>query len=552
MKFFGTYWRRIKITGTLGILSFLSVSFANDYFEISKNLDIFATLYKEINTYYVDEINSSKLMRTGIDAMLNSLDPYTNYISEAEIEDYRIETSGQYVGIGAAIGQKGEYILITDVYEDYPAQKNDLRAGDLVLEIDGKSVKGKTPDEMGKLLKGQPKTKVLLKIKREEEGEIVKEVIREEIHVKNVPFFGMINETTGYIKLTGFTANAGKEVKNALEELKKNLKLESVILDLRGNPGGLLHEAVNIVNVFTPKGQLVVNTHGKVSEWDKTYHTLNAPVDADIPLVVMTNKNSASASEIVAGSIQDLDRGVIVGQKSFGKGLVQSTRPLSFNTQLKVTTAKYYIPSGRCIQLLDYSHRNADGSVGFFADSLKKEFKTKGGRKVYDGGGVSPDMAVDPRIVSPVAQSLITKFILFDYASKYRSTHASIPAVKNFSLTDTDFQDFLNFIKGKEYDYTTKTEQSLEEFRKKAQDEKYFDAIKDSYDKLKLKLQQDKEADIVKNKTEIIELLEEEIARRYYYQRARVEATFDDDPDIKQAILLLGNMNLYRKILSGK
>ena len=552
MKLSRAYWRRIKITGTLAVLSFFSFSFANDYFEISKNLDIFATLYKEINTYYVDQINPSKLMRTGIDAMLNSLDPYTNYISEAEIEDYRIETSGQYVGIGASVGQKGEYILITDVYEDYPAQKSDLRAGDVVLEIDGKSVKGKNPGEMGKLLKGQPKSKVVLKIKREGEGELVKEIIREEIHVKNVPFFGMINENTGYIKLTGFTANAGKEVKEALEELKKNPKLASVILDLRGNPGGLLHEAVNIVNVFTPKGQLVVNTHGKVTEWDKTYHTLNAPVDTEIPLVVLTSKNSASASEIVAGSIQDLDRGVVVGQKSFGKGLVQSTRPLSFNTQLKVTTAKYYIPSGRCIQLLDYSHRNADGSVGSFADSLKKEFKTKGGRKVYDGGGVSPDIAVDARVLSPVAQSLLNKLIIFDYASKYRSAHATIPAVKNFSLSDADFQDFLNFIKGKEYDYNTKTEQGLEEFKKKAQEEKYFDAIKDSYDKLKLKLQQDKEADILKNKAEIIELLEEEIARRYYYQRARVEATFDDDPDIKQATLVLADLNLYRKILTGK
>ncbi len=267
------------------------------------------------------------------------------------------------------------------------------------------------------------------------------------------------------------------QLQHLLDSLDR-MRPQGWILDLRGNPGGLLHEAVNIVNVFTPKGQLVVNTHGKVTEWDKTYHTLNAPVDTEIPLVVLTSKNSASASEIVAGSIQDLDRGVVVGQKSFGKGLVQSTRPLSFNTQLKVTTAKYYIPSGRCIQLLDYSHRNADGSVASFADSLKKEFKTKGGRKVYDGGGVSPDMAVDARVLSPVAQSLINKLIIFDYASKYRSTHASIPAVKNFSLSDADFQDFLNFIKGKEYDYNTKTEQSLEEFKKKAQDEKYFDAIK--------------------------------------------------------------------------
>ena len=360
--------KKYIVIGALGLSSVFTFSFVDNYFEMSKNLDIFTTLYKEVNTYYVDDIEPSKFMRTGIDAMLESLDPYTNYISEAETEDYRFQVTGQYGGIGATIGMRENEIMITEPYESFPAQKEDLRPGDILLEIDGKSMKGKTTSDVSKLLKGQPKTKVKLKIKREGTGELVKEITREEIHVKNVPYFGMINENIGYIKLTGFTNDAGKEVKDALTELKKNDKLTSVILDVRGNPGGLLHESVNVVNVFVSKGQEVVSTKGKAKEWDKSYHTLGQVVDAEIPLVVLTSRSSASASEIVSGTIQDLDRGVIIGQRTFGKGLVQSTRPLTYNSQLKVTTAKYYIPSGRCIQALDYSHRNEDGSVGSVPD----------------------------------------------------------------------------------------------------------------------------------------------------------------------------------------
>lgn len=542
-------FKKYLIIGALGFSSLLTFSFADNYFEISKNIDIFTTLYKEVNTYYVDEIEPSKFMRSGIDAMLESLDPYTNFISEAETEDYRFQVTGQYGGIGATIGTRENEIIITEPYEGFPAQKEDLRPGDVLLEIDGKTMKGKTTSDVSKLLKGQPKTKVKLKIRREGTGELIKEITREEIHVKNVPYYGMVNENIGYIKLTGFTNDAGKEVKDALTELKKNEKLSSVILDVRGNPGGLLHEAVNVVNVFVSKGQEVVSTKGKAKEWDKTYNTLGQPVDTEIPLVVLTNRGSASASEIVSGTIQDLDRGVIIGQRTFGKGLVQSTRPLTYNTQLKVTTAKYYIPSGRCIQALDYSHRNEDGSVGTVPDSLKKEFKTKSGRKVYDGGGVHPDLETKNKPLSAIAQTLLYKQIIFDFATSYHAKNPSIAPARSFNITENDFQNFISFAKSRNYEYNTKAEQSLEEFRKKAEEEKYFEAVKETYEKMKQQLKHDKEADLLKNKNEIIELLEEEIARRYYYQRARVETSFDNDPEIQEAISLFGNMNKYRSLL---
>jgi carboxyl-terminal processing protease len=547
------FLKKIKwyyVAGVFALLTLFSFNKAStNYFEISKNLDIFATLYREVNSYYVDDVDAGKLMRKAIDEMLNSLDPYTNYISESEIEDFRFQMTGQYGGIGSQIGQKGEYIMITDPYEGYPAQKEDLRAGDLLLEVEGNSVKGKNSSDISKLLKGQPGTKVKLKIKREGEGELMKTLTREEIHVKNVPYVGMVDDHTGYIRLQSFTNDAGKEVKDALVELKKNARLKSVILDVRGNPGGLLHESVNIVNVFVPQGVEVVSTKGKIKESEKTYRTLNQPIDIEIPLVVLTNRSSASASEIVSGSIQDLDRGVVIGTRTFGKGLVQNTRPLSYGTQLKVTTAKYYTPSGRCIQALDYSHRNEDGSVGAVADSLKKEFKTKNGRKVYDGGGVDPDIKVTPKTYSKIAESLLQKQLIFDYATYYRAKHSSIASAKEFNLTDDDFADFKKYISGKEYDYTTQTEKALEEFKKKAEDEKYFDGIKAQYESLKQNFAHDKQADIDRNKAEIVRLLEEEIARRYYYQKARYEASFKSDEDVQEALKLFSDLPRYQVLL---
>lgn len=550
MKAFFTKIKWYYVACALALLTLFSFNNAStNYFEISKNLDIFATLYREVNSYYVDDVDAGKLMRKAIDEMLNSLDPYTNYISESEIEDFRFQMTGQYGGIGSQIGQKGEYIMITDPYEGYPAQKEDLRAGDILLEVEGNSVKGKNSGDISKLLKGQPGTKVKLKIKREGEGELIKTLTREEIHVKNVPYVGMVDEHTGYIRLQSFTNDAGKEVKDALLELKKNAGLKSVILDVRGNPGGLLHESVNIVNVFVPQGVEVVSTKGKIKESEKTYRTLNQPIDTEIPLVVLTNRSSASASEIVSGSLQDLDRAVVIGTRTFGKGLVQNTRPLSYGTQLKVTTAKYYTPSGRCIQALDYSHRNEDGSVGVVPDSLKKEFKTKSGRKVYDGGGVEPDIKVTQKAYSKIAESLLQKQLIFDYATHYRAKHSSIPGAKDFKLNEDDFNDFKKFLSGKDYDYSTQTEKALEEFKKKAEDEKYFEGIKAQYESLKQNFTHDKQADLDRNKTEILELLEEEIARRYYYQKARYEASFKSDEDIQEALKLFSDFPRYEAIL---
>jgi carboxyl-terminal processing protease len=540
--------KRIITISFILIIGLVSFKGGEAYFEISKNLDLFASVFREINTYYVDDIDAGKLTKKAIDEMLNQLDPYTNYISEAEAEDFRVQMTGQYGGIGAMIGIKGDYVMITDPYEGYPAQKEGLMAGDLIVEIEGKSTKGKNSGDVSKMLKGQPGTKVKIMIRRDGK-DLEKNLTREEIKMKNVPYYGMINNETGYIKLAQFTNDAGKEVADALVALKKNPGIKNVILDVRGNPGGLLHEAINIVNVFTPIGQEVVSTKGKVSEWDKTYRTLNQPVDLELPMVVLTSRGSASASEIVSGALQDLDRAVVVGQKTFGKGLVQSTRPLNYNAQVKITTAKYYVPSGRCIQALDYSHRNEDGSVGNMPDSLKKEFKTKNGRKVYDGGGVDPDIVVPTKNYSQIAQSLMSKLLVFDFATQYRNKNASIAEAKDFKISEADFEDFKKFITDKDYGYTTSTEKSLDEFKKKAEEEKYFDAVKLQYESMKKELQHDKKADIEKNKEEIKLLLEEEIAKRYYFQKAHYETAFDHDEDILEALKVLADKYKYESIL---
>ncbi len=531
-----------------GVIAFSSFKATTDYFEITKNLDIFATVYKEVNTSYVDEVKPGELMRAAIDAMLNTLDPYTNFYSEAQSEDYRFQMTGSYGGIGASIRQRGDQIMIESPYEDFPAQKSDVRAGDIILEVDGKSVKGKTSSEMTNLLKGAAGTKVTLKLERPGKGVFEKTFERANIKLKNVPYFGMINAQTGYIKLTGFTPNAGKEVHDALTELKKNPGMSSVILDLRGNGGGLLHEAVNIVNVFVKKGQLVVTTKGRDQENDNTYRTLNAPVDTEIPLVVLIDGNSASASEIVSGAIQDLDRGVVIGQKSFGKGLVQSSRQLSYNTQMKITTSKYYIPSGRCIQKLDYGNK-VNGRAVSIADSLKRMFYTSHRRPVIDGEGISPDIKVERKSYSKISQSLLNKYLIFDFATQYRNNHESIANSKEFKLTDEDFNAFLHFLKDKDYHYNTETEDAIEALVKKSKDEKYYEGLKEQFDKLSLELKANKDADISRYKHEILELLETEITRRYYYDTAEVESTFDDDTDINEALKLFGDKNTYFGIL---
>jgi carboxyl-terminal processing protease len=490
-------------------------------------------------------------MKRGIDDMLESLDPYTNFIPESEIEDYRYMTTGQYGGIGALVRQQGDYVVISEPYEGFPAQKADLRAGDKILKVNDVDAKGKKTDDISKYLKGQASTTVRLLIERQGEKKPIEKILsREEIKIKSVPYYGMIRPGVGYIKLTGFTENAAGEVKDALLALKKDPELKSLVLDLRGNPGGLLKEAVDIVNIFTEKGTDVVSTRGKVKDWDRVHKAMNAPVDLAIPLTVLVDRGSASASEIVSGSIQDLDRGVVVGQRSYGKGLVQQTRPLSYNAQLKVTVAKYYTPSGRCIQALDYSHRHEDGSVAKVPDSLISAFKTKNGRIVYDGGGIDPDVDIEAVKYSSILASLVTKNLIFDYATKYRNLHASIPPAKDFRLTDAEYEDFVNFLNGKDYDYTTKTEKTLEALRKDATEDKTLEAISADLEALKAKVSHNKKEDLVKYKPEIKQFLEEEIASRYYFQNGRLEASLKDDKEIEQAIAVLTDADRYKKILT--
>ncbi len=545
-------FRWVIVTIVVGTAIFISsTAFVNDYFEISKNLDIFATLYREVNMYYVDDIKPGDIMKTGIDAMLESLDPYTNYIPESDIEDYRFMTTGQYGGIGAVIRNKDKDIIIGEPYEGFPAQKAGLMAGDVILEIDHQSVIGKNTSDISKLLKGEPGTKVTMLVKREgEEKTIEKELTREEIQVSSVPYYGVVNDSIGYIKLTSFTEKASSEVKRALVALKDSAKVKSVIFDLRENPGGLLREAIDIVNLFVDKGKEIVSTKGKVKEWEKEYRALNFPVDVNMPVAVLVNSGSASASEIVSGSLQDLDRGVIIGQLTYGKGLVQTTRPLSYNTQLKVTTAKYYIPSGRCIQARDYAHRNEDGSVGKVPDSLKVAFKTQNGRTIYDGGGIDPDVKLEPRKLSKIAISLLTKSLIFDYATQYRLKHPTIASPKQFKLTDKEYDDFVAYLSNKDFDYTTESEETLNKLKEIAETEKYYDNINAEYNKLFDKLKHNKKDDLYKFKDEIEEFLTEEIITRYYYQKGRIENSVFNDPEVNEAMAVLKDKTRYTKILT--
>ena len=543
---------KIIILGiALAITSIVSVGFTDNYFEISKNLDIFTTLYKELNTFYVDETDPGKLMKEGIDKMLKSLDPYTTYIPESEIEDFRFMTTGQYGGIGAMITKRKDYVFISEPYQGYPAQKAGLMAGDKVLEINGKSAKGKTTEEVSKVLKGQPNTSVTLLIERphlEKPFEVTFD--REKVSVKSVPYSAYIEEGIGYIKLRSFTRNCTKDIKDALQELKDEAELKGLILDLRSNPGGLLNESVDIVNLFVEKGEEVVSTKGKIKSWEKSYIAANKPLDTEVPLVVLINSSSASASEIVSGAIQDLDRGVVIGQRSYGKGLVQQTRKLSYNSQLKLTVAKYYIPSGRCIQALDYSNRNEDGSVGKVPDSLMTAFQTKNGREVFDGGGINPDIITETGKVSNIVISLFRERFFFDYATDFRFENDSI--MQDFIFSDSNYEHFVNYLSDKEYTYKTKTEQALEKLKEKATDENYFESLSDEYEAFSVQLTANKGDDLLVSKKEIKEILTGEIRSRYFYQIGRIEAALSFDAELEKAIEILKNEKEYNLILGNE
>jgi carboxyl-terminal processing protease len=519
-------------------------------FEMGKNMELFGSVYKELHMYYVDEIEPGNLMQIGMDAMLESLDPYTVYIPESQIEDFRFQTTGQYGGIGALIRKEGDYVMVTDPYKNYPAQKEGLRAGDIIVAIDGKSIKGKASDEVSSLLKGSPGTTLKIKFKRPgTTEEMEKTLTREEVKIPSVPFYDMIDSETGYIKFTQFTSNSADDVKRAFKALKEK-GMKKLIFDLRDNGGGLLNEAVDIVNMFVPKGTEIVKQKGKVSSMNFNYKGNNDPNDLNIPIAVLVNGMSASASEIVAGGLQDLDRAIIVGQRSYGKGLVQQTKSLPYGAMIKLTVAKYYTPSGRCIQKLDYAHKQ-EGKAVAMADSMIQKFKTKNGREVFDGRGIDPEINIAEKEYSQITTALYAQDLIFDYATDFRNKNETITDARNFEFTDAMYNDFLVFLKDKEYSYTTATMKEFETLKKIAEREKYAEGAQSEFDALLKKISPDKNEDLKRFKEEITWFLENEIISRYYYEDGRIEMSLVNDPFIIEAKKILDDKAKYDAILKG-
>jgi len=544
-------YKRWGFVAGIAVLAVGIFGFQDDLFQIAKNLDVFSSVYKEVNINYVDDINSAKMIKSGVDAMLDGLDPYTEFVPESEIEDYKLHyVSTQYGGIGAGIFAREGKVYVSDVFEGFPAQKGDIRAGDRLIKINNVEVTGKTNDQVSALLKGSKGASIKLLVKRGDAEPVEKNLVRDEIKQPNVSYYGMVDGNMGYIKLDKFLENSSDEVTTALTNLKKN-NPNGIILDLRSNGGGILQEAVKIVNLFVPKGVEVVSQKGKIKDKNFTYSTQNTPLEPNLPLVVLVNSRSASASEIVAGSLQDLDRAVIIGQRSYGKGLVQQTFNLPYNSLVKITIAKYYIPSGRCVQALDYTHRKDDGSVVKVADSLMHEYKTKVGRSVYDGGGVYPDIPVKQERFANITQALVSKLLIFDYATLYRNTHNSIGDDRTFHLSDADYNDFVKYLADKNYSYTTATEKLINNLKAEATKEKQFTGIQLEYDALKAKLIATKKNDLQQNKDEIKQVLENEIASRYYYEKGRYETNFKYDKELAQSVKIMHDRSQVASILKG-
>ncbi len=518
-------------------------------FAIAKSIDIFATLIRELDTYYVDQIDPEKLLSVGIQAMLEELDPYTEYIPEEESDDFRMLTTGEYAGVGALIGNRGEGNIVLMPYTGFPAQNAGMRIGDLLLKVDSIAVQKKSTSEVSELLKGPANTGVTVTVKRGDDT-LQFSLNRKKISLKNVPFYGKLDEKTGYIKLSDFTPNASAEVRNALVSLKAQGATQ-LVLDLRDNPGGLINEAVEIVNLFIPKGKEVVKTIGKLQQVNYTYKTTKTPLDKEIALVVLINERSASAAEIVAGALQDYDRAVLLGQKSFGKGLVQTTLPLSFNAQVKVTTAKYYIPSGRCIQAIDYAKSREDGSAGTVPDSLRKAFKTANGRIVLDGAGIEPDEKVTEKSYAPISYTLVAGNHVFDYATTFFYKNPTIASPSKFQVSEEVYAEFKKFLVGKEYDYTTYTEKSVQDLEKYLAKESYFLEVKEQLEQIKSKVNHSKENDLETHQKEIKKILGEEIVSRYYFQEGMIEAGLQGDPVIDLAKQYFASPARMVKVLSG-
>ena len=538
----------VLFTGLIALFSFSQLD--DNYFDITRNLDIFGTMFKELNANYVDEIDPEELVIEGIDAMLQSLDPYTDYIPESELESYRTSTTGEYGGIGAIVGKKNGVSTVIMPYEGFPAYGSGLQIGDQILKIDNKKLDKLNSTEVSELLKGKPHTTLELKVQRFGEEEPFNVTIeRAQIVISNITYSGMYDDEIGFIRLSEFTTNASEELTTALNDLKEK-GAKKIILDLRGNPGGLLSEAVNVANVFISRGSEIVSTKGKSSSIGQIYKAQQEPVDSNIPIVVLISSGTASAAEIVSGSIQDYDRGVLIGKKTFGKGLVQGTRQLPYDAQLKLTTAKYYIPSGRCIQAIDYAHRNADGSVGKIPDSLKVAYLTRNGRTVYDGGGIDPDIEIDVDYYSNLLLSLVNQNVIFDYATKYRFENQKISDARTFTLSDEEYQSFLQWVEDKNLDFSSEMDRAIKSLEKVSKNEKYYEGMKDKIDNLKSRLDELRSTYLSDYKEEVKMLLEEEIVSRYYLHHGVVEASMDHDPTIKEAASVLKDEARYNKILA--
>ncbi len=558
MKFRKSYFKKTILIGALSfmiIFGFVAASKIEDRnFQIVKYTDIYLSVLKELNRLYVDEVDIEKAVTTSINSMLESLDPYTNYIPQSEMEDFKFMTTGEYAGIGALIQKRKDYVIVSEPYENFPAHKAGIKAGDKIISIDGKDMKNEAVSKVSENLKGPANTQVKVLVERfgeKKRKEIT--ITRENIHINAVPYYGMLNDKTGYITLNNFTSSCSKEFSRAFKDLKENQKIESLVIDLRGNPGGLMDEAIKIANMFLPKGSEVVSTRGKIKQWDKVYKAKDTPVDTIMPLVVLLNSGSASASEIVAGALQDHDRAIIVGNRSFGKGLVQTTRPLPYSSGLKVTTAKYYIPSGRCIQAVDYAKKNEDGSVALIPDSLMQAFQTKGGRTVFDGGGISPDISVKRDVYSNISIALILQHSIFDFVTEYAATNKVTEAPENIAISDELFEEFKNYVANLDsFKYVSESEVLFKRLKEKAEKEGYYEINKADFDNMESKMTPSVDRDMDIFKEEISQTLAQELATRFYYQKGAIRHNVANDEVLKEVIQLFDDMEKYRGMLSGE
>lgn len=527
------------------VIMFTTVSFKSDFFEIAKQIEIFTTLYKELNMNYVDEVTPATLMDKAINGMLEDLDPYTVYWNEQEVEDARIQNSGTYTGIGASVRTTKDKIIIIEPFQDFPADKAGLKAGDEIIKIGDTPVAGFDGDA-GELLKGAKGSTVSISYKRQGKTETTT-LTRGEVGVNAVPFYKLLDNNIGYIVLSKFNRKTTQETKSALEDLKLQ-GADKLILDLRGNPGGLLNEAINVVNLFVNKGEVITTTKSVIEKYNKVYKTQFEPVDTEIPLVVLINGRSASASEIVSGGLQDLDRAVVIGARSFGKGLVQRPKKLTYGTQLKVTIARYYTPSGRCIQALDYWHRDENGDPIRKDTEEYNEFKTKGGRSVYDGGGILPDIELETAKYSPITTALLKDMAIFDYATQYYYSN-ELTNYSAFEFTDQDFQDFTSYLKQNNFEYETDTEKEFAEALRRAEDDDLKESITQSYNQLMAEVDKAKEKELLAKKAEIKSLLSDEILKRYFYREGMYQYHLNNNPEILEAVSVLNDNNRYQKIL---